>query len=258
MKNKSTQIKIETMSNIGKRSSQQDAFGISDLNNAQLLQQKGILCVLADGMGGLSGGEEASVMTVTVCQEFFRSMPVQDTPDQALLQMAYQANRNVLRDMERTGTRSGSTLIASLLAPDGMYFVSVGDSRICLLRGSELLTLNRQHVYASVLDKEAAQGIRSAEEARNHPERNSLTSYIGKEDLKLVDYNRIPVRLIKGDRVLLMSDGVFNTLSDDTLVGILKKEKKDAAKALSVIQMEILGRALPAQDNFTAILIQMF
>lgn len=248
-------IQIATVSHIGSREAQQDAFGISDYRNEMPVKEKGILAILSDGMGGLSGGESASITAVSVCQEYFKSAPMTDAPWQELLRMTVQANRNVLQMSRSSCGQAGATLICAYLKPEGLYFVSVGDSRICLLRAGGLINLNRAHVFARTLDTEEAFGRRDSNEAQTHPERAALSSYIGMEELTQIDFNMTAVRLLRGDTVLLMSDGVFNTLQEAEITAVLSG--KNPEEELALMQQMILQKGKPAQDNFTALALQL-
>lgn len=250
------QIKTATMSNIGARSSQQDAFGISDINNEKLVQEKGVLAIVSDGMGGLENGAQSSLTTVAVFQEYFRTALFTAQPHQELLRMTAQANKNVLRRTRERGDRSGATLIATYVTGQSLYFVSVGDSRIALLRGETLIPLNRRHVYARELDKEEAFGERSTQEALSHPERKSLTSYIGQDPVKHIDFNTDPVQLFAGDRVLLMTDGIFNTLTDAEILEELGG-RREINRCMAGLQKRVLEKQKAGQDNFTAVCLQV-
>jgi hypothetical protein len=73
--------------------------------------------------------------------------------------------------------------------------------------------VNRPHVFANVLDAAVARGNMSPEDAANHPERESLTSYIGAQKLEEIDRNIDPIPLGDQDVILLASDGLFKTLN---------------------------------------------
>ena len=136
---------------------------------------------------------------------------------------------------------------------DRLHFLSVGDSRICLIRGGALTILNREHVYGTELDEKAARGEISLEEARSDPQRKSLTSYIGTDPLKKIDRSVHGMTLLPGDKVLLMSDGVFGTLTEQE---ILRAAQGDAQVMAEGLQGMILAKRRPGQDNFTAVILQ--
>jgi serine/threonine protein phosphatase PrpC len=144
-------------------------------------------------------------------------------------------------------------VVAVIIRDGDLYWVTVGDSRIYLLRGGAFIQINREHTYAVEVDEKAAMGEMTWEEAADHPKRVALTSYLGMGRLEKIDRNIRPVRLLDGDRVILMSDGVFGTLTDDEMLAFMQKEPHESAAA---IQEEILKKEKRGQDNFTAIIFE--
>ena len=97
-----------------------------------------------------------------------------------LLELLRRANNAVNALLGPGGaSRSGSTLVAALVRDGCLSFVSVGDSRIALLRDGALYTLDREHVYRNELLCAAVNGERSFESALSHPRAGGLTSYLG-------------------------------------------------------------------------------
>ncbi len=246
-------VQIGNAHNIGARKSQQDAFGVSDVNNAALMRDKGILAVVADGMGGLTdSGQISAMITAHFLKSFRRSPPRMDISAE-LLNMTMEANREVCGYLKKTGLQSGSTLIATVIKGSLLSFVSVGDSRIYLLRGGSLIQVNREHTYASELDEKAAKNEITFEQAKNDPQRNALTGYIGMEDNLPVDRSLHPLSLLPGDRVLLMTDGVFNTLSNEEITSAAMRPVCEAAAQIETL---VLSKRKSNQDNFTVIIIE--
>ena len=75
-------------------------------------------------------------------------------------------------------------------------------------------------------------------------------------ELKYIDGSMRPVKTRQGDRLLLMSDGVFNTLSEQEICSILSGEE-NAEKAARILENQVLARQNPKQDNFTAIILDI-
>jgi len=246
-------LRIGNLHNIGKRDSQQDAFGISDISDAALTARKGVLAVVADGIGGLTGGAKISSIVTSHFLQGFPALPEALEPCEQLLRLTLGANDLALRHAE--GEMSGSTVVAVLLRGQQLHFVSVGDSRIYLLHGGALVQLTREHTLASQLDEDAARGLISVQEARSDKQRGSLTSFIGMENLTLIDRSVKPVQLSPGDKILLMTDGVFGTLSEDEILGLVTGAEPFAAS--QALEQAVLDKAKPNQDNFTAIILEI-
>lgn len=236
--------------NIGDRSDQQDSIAVSDRNDGELCAQRGILLTLADGMGGLENGAAVSSLLVEAMQEAFVTRPVDADPAPWLLELLGQANRRVNAFLE--GKRaSGSTLVAALIQGNQLYHLSVGDSRLYLARGGGLIPLSREQNYGRKLDLMLLKEVLPAHVIAHHPQRRALTSYVGMGDLEGVDRNTIPVTLLPGDTVLLLSDGVFGTLSEPEIAGALSADAETSAIRLERL---VLERRKPHQDNFSGIL----
>ncbi|HIS68741.1 MAG TPA: serine/threonine-protein phosphatase [Candidatus Gallacutalibacter stercoravium] len=247
-------LAIGNAHHIGKRSSQQDCFAVSDVTNPALCAQKGVLAVVADGMGGLSNGAQVSALVTSTMMGYFDTHTMRDAPATQLLTMINEANRQVLRGLGNAQGQSGSTVVAVLIQDGGLYFASVGDSRIYLLRGGVLMQINREHTYAAELDEKVARGEISQKAAQEDPQRNALTSYIGMGALEKVDHSLNPLALQQGDRILLMSDGVFGTLSSQEIASAA--QNGDAFEAAQRLEQAVLAKDKPGQDNFTAVILQ--
>ncbi len=245
---------IANIHGLGKRDSQQDAFAVSSFSDQTLCAKKGVLAILADGMGGLSYGAEISGIVVKTMMDGFAGGRGSAPPREELMALLRLADQKVADFLaERSGGTGGSTLVAALIKDGRMDFVSVGDSRLCLVRGGEISTLNRIHNYGAELDELAKKGVYSPQYAAAHPKRAALTSFIGIRDLQKIDCGESPVKLRKGDRLILMSDGVFNALDDEKILGCMKQDVYASAQCL---EQSILAHNDSEQDNYTAILIE--
>ncbi len=88
----------------------------------------------------------------------------------------------------------------------------------------------------------------------NDPKRARLTSYVGMNEPKAVDMPAAPIQLSKGDRVIIMTDGVFGTLSDAEIASALEAGAPEAALRLEALIKE---KKKENQDNYTAIIIEI-
>jgi len=242
-------LRVGKLHNIGKRDYQQDCFAFTPISN-------GLLAVVADGMGGLKDGDKVSQKIVmTMLQDASKYAGQQ--PGSRLMQMLSHANEEVNRMLGRSNQyRSGSTTVAVLVDQGVFEWISVGDSRIYLYRNQKLIQLNREHTYEADLIQKAVNGEISFREAQTDPQRNKLTSFVGMGQLKHIDGSVRPVAYQAGDRLLLMSDGVFNTLSENEMIEILQKHE-DPEQAATAMEQAVLAYQHPRQDNFTAVIVQL-
>ena len=143
----------------------------------------------------------------------------------------------------------GCTLLAAVLAKEGLYWISVGDSPLWLYRHNQLTRLNQDHSYRPVLAQQLASGAISATAAQTHPHRNALFSALTGEGIDQVDLSQAPYRLQAGDRVLLASDGLL-TLSE---TGIATQLNTNATADMICQRLleAVMSVADPEQDNTT-------
>ena len=248
-------LAVGNVHGLGKRGNQEDAFGVSDIGNAALCKERGVLAVVADGMGGLQRGEEVSGAATAAMLERFPTVPTAWTPAQQLLYLMYQAAGEADARVADSATGPcGSTMVAALLQGDRLSFVSIGDSRISLYRGGGLIHLNCAHTLAAESDRRAAEGGFPFDGPEDEPRRRALTSYIGMGVLKEVDFNTEPIRVLPGDRLLLMTDGVFGTVTDAELAEAMRMDAQQAAESVERI---ILNKNSSIQDNYTLIVLQI-
>jgi protein phosphatase len=245
-------ILVGNMTHIGARESQQDNFCISDISNAELCTRKGILGVVADGMGGMADGAETSAIVSRTMLQYFNEVDPSGHPELDLLVMLNTANENIKRFMSGRD-KGGSTIVAVIIHDSKLYWVAVGDSRICLVRNGAIIQLNREHVYSVELDEKAAAGEISWETAAGDSRRDALTSYLGMKTLEKIDRGFNPVQLLEGDRILLMSDGVFGVLTDEEILSAMPHLPQESAMML---QEMVLAKQNPNQDNLTAIIFE--
>lgn len=242
-------ITLGRLHDIGRRDYQQDSFG-----HIPVLEGSGVLAVLADGMGGLTGGERVSRKIIMEALNFGAALTSDGLPN-ALPEMVDGVNTAVNRMLGPQGLySSGSTVVAALLAQEKLWWISVGDSRVYLYRAGQINQLSRDHDLLQEWMGDILEGKRSLEEARADPDSRKLTSFIGMGELRYVDGCHTPIPLLPGDRVLLMSDGVYGTLSDHEMEAILA-DSPDVQDAADRFGQRIRQAALPYQDNYTLIIL---
>ena len=248
-------IEVGNAHHIGRRGNQEDSFAISDLTNDKLCRTNGVLAVVADGMGGLADGEVVSAGVTSSVMREFPLLSSSWTPVQKLHYLVGKANDAGNAVTGGIRNHGGSTMIAALITSGELWFSSVGDSRVYLSRGGSIIPLTRAHIYETDLYRKAAGYGTSFEAAAVDSQRSALTSYIGMGELEHVDCSQHPLALLPGDWVILMTDGVFNELTNDEIAHALHGNAPDAAER---IERMVLAKGDPHQDNFTAVLLHVF
>lgn len=285
---------IAAISAIGRRSQQQDALWFSGMNvDARYLNDRDIsgtacetgkdmvaysfvhredecMAVIADGMGGLQNGSKISRMIVNETREAFFCTNKPQEPVAFMQNMLWKVNERVNHFLahEMNG-RGGSTDITVYIKDRMLYYLSVGDSRVYLIRKNhennskskqssvraEIKKINLEHNFGTELDILAKDGIISETEARENPQRAALTSYIGIGELVKVDGNPIAIPLREGDVVMLMSDGIYTTVDEEELLACAMA--RDSMKIVSQIGYLIEKKEKMRQDNYSVIAIRV-
>ncbi|MDZ5473054.1 protein phosphatase 2C domain-containing protein [Bacillus sp. 31A1R] len=239
---------------IGARERQEDSFGFSSFDNEELVKNRGCLAVIADGMGGMSSGREASNTAVQSFLHYYQDLMNGGDFPTVLRESLLYANQKVCQYAKENDlvNQVGTTLIAAAIKDDHLYWISAGDSRIYLFRDHQLIQLTQDHVYEKILLEEAASGRMSMEEVKNHPQKEALTSFLGLEELKKIDGNVKPFPLEPGDRILLCTDGLFGFLSEEEITNTLMGHIEWASQELV---NRVVGKSHPYQDNVTVAIL---
>lgn len=243
----------------GGRSYQEDAI-VTDFP----FGMDGGVAVLADGMGGHAAGDVASKLVVTeVFSELkFQSANFADFEAEIpsfMQSAAVEANEclraHVIDHPETKGM--GATLVSLVLVENRMFWISIGDSPLYLMRDGELRQLNEDHSLAPQIDYMVEQGLLTPEAARDHPDRNCLTSVILGGKVARVDCPNDPFSLKMGDVVVVSSDGL-QYLENDRIKKLLHKYRRRKAADIAGHLLEALDDlADPDQDNISFSVIKL-
>lgn len=170
-----------------------------------------LLAVLADGMGGRSGGRMASDQIILTSRQLFeRYHPEQQSPRQLLASIVREGHLMIRLNAMSSEQEPHSTIACVLIQPNGYCtWAHVGDSRVYVFRGETILGRTRDHSYVQDL---VDRGDISASAARNHPMSNVLTASLGTAEDPPVATDA--VALLPGDAVLLCTDGIWHYFLD--------------------------------------------
>ena len=249
---KQFKLHVSTADDVGKREDQQDALACSHPAD---YREKGLLAVLADGMGGMEDGAKFSGIAVNEMLKFFeKNPPAEDIVEN--LHISFHRARETAREAlrQKDMPEGGATVVALMIKKNKCAFLSVGDSCIYLMRGGALIRLNRVQNLAVVLDICEAMGYMSTEESKGNIYRKSITNHLCDGRGALCDRNLEPFRICPEDKLILMSDGISEMLSEDEICACITKEDADPAEEM--IQA-VKAKDHPRQDNMSAIVIEI-
>lgn len=207
--------------------------------------RKGRLIIVADGMGGHEGGQVASAIAVETVRDAYIADP-SDDPEDALSHAFEQAHRAIL-DHAREHPElhgMGTTCTAAAIVGEQLWFGHVGDSRLYLIRGSQLTQLSEDH---SLVARMVREGTIAPEEAATHPDRNVLIAALGMESAMSVEFPAEPTPLESGDILLLCTDGLHGLVTGAELLTIAET----TAPSEACRQLVDLAKNRGGFDNIT-------
>ena len=239
-------VEIASLTDVGcQRENNEDSYAYWEPEEDREFERLGRLVIVADGMGGVEGGQIASRIAVDSVREAYAAS-AEPTPQQRLLEAFQFAHAQVQgKARENPSLRGmGTTLTAFALVRDQLSYAHVGDSRLYLLRASKLQPLTRDH---SLVARLVENGIVSARDAESHPQKHVLTAAVGVSDEILPDHASAPMSVLPFDVLMACSDGLWGQLSESEMSEILaSKTPPEACRALVQLAKEHGG-----PDNIT-------
>ncbi|MFN2427369.1 MAG: PP2C family serine/threonine-protein phosphatase [Candidatus Binatia bacterium] len=214
--------------------------------DAYWISEQGTLLVMADGLGGLPGGDVASALAVAAVAEYFAGAPAGH--GEALLRDAAEhAQRRVVDAWRRNPALRGmaTTLVVVLVGERTASILHVGDSRAALWRAGDFVNVTYDHNDVGDLVRS---GEISPEEARFFPGRNQVREVIGLGDGFKPECQSW--KLLPGDILLLCTDGVSEAIGDVAMARILAAAPSATAASATLVA---LAGIEGGQDNATAI-----
>lgn len=223
------------------------------------------LFVVADGMGGHAAGEVASRLAVSAIADFIAStrrdaeitlpfeyditMSMEGNRLKSAIRLANQRILDTIahkKDLEGMGT----TLVSAILSNSRLCVAHVGDSRAYLIRDGGITQITSDHSW---VNEQVKLGFLTRHDASRHPFRNVVTRALGSKDDVVVDV--VEQEVLRGDYVVLCSDGLNTMVDDETIVRTVLENGEDveqAAKALVARANESGG-----EDNVTVIVVKV-
>ena len=176
--------------------------------------------VVADGLGGLPGGEVASRIATDSLVAALGPLPRDESLDRAIRAAVADADAAIRRAGETDPRLAGmgTTVVLAVGAGEEWLVAHVGDSRAYLFRDGRIMRLTTDHNVAAEL---VAAGSITAAEAQHHPGRNVVTRTLGASIHADPVLSRVPRR--SGDRLLLCTDGLTAVLDDNEIGCVLER-----------------------------------
>jgi PPM family protein phosphatase len=233
--------------------------GLSDIGLLRHVNQDdyftdpdGRFFIVADGMGGHAGGQEASrIATATIRHYLEQYWESADTSADILEQAFLEANRAILKDQRQHPERAdmGTTAVVVVFRDEQPLCAHVGDSRLYRLRGAKLEQITEDHTWVAMAMKT---GDVTPDQARHHPWRHVLAQCLGRDDLRHIDIQLLQVQ--PSDRLMLCTDGLTEELSDHVIASNLKSIRACEKAAIALIDA---AKEHGGRDNITVIVVAL-
>ena len=225
------------------RTANQDNYFVDD--------ELGRFFIVADGMGGHAGGQEASKIATEVIHSYLAEKWDAPLSSEVLLKEAVEkANFSIIEDQHTHPERRdmGTTVVVLIFREDKPWCAHVGDSRLYRLRSSQLKQITDDHTWVGMALKK---GEINAEQAKFHPWRHVLSQCLGREDLQHIDIQEFEVKT--GDRLLICSDGLTEEVSDEQIQTSLANLESCQTTAQELIDT---AKTAGGSDNITVVIVK--
>jgi len=245
-------IQMACLTDVGRqRTNNEDSYLYWEPDTDEEFRRKGRLAVIADGMGGYEGGQEASRLAVETVRHVYDSAFAAD-PQETLLGAFASAHANIHRYAEEHPQfhGMGTTCTAMSLVGRELSFAHVGDSRLYRVQPDSVTRLTRDHSYVGRL---VESGIVRSEDAESHPQRHILTAALGSGRDIIPDRPDHPVTLEEGDSLLLCTDGLWSLVTEQDLANVVRSNTP--AQACAALVQMALDRGGP--DNVTVLILRI-
>ncbi|MGA1621098.1 MAG: PP2C family protein-serine/threonine phosphatase [Synechocystis sp.] len=216
------------------------------------LDPEGRFYVVADGMGGHAGGEEASRIAVERIKTYLSTHWTSDLTSPDLLKNALMdANEGILADQDTHPERRdmGTTAVLIIFRHDGAWRAHVGDSRLYRFREASLAQVTEDHTWVA---RALKMGDIDPVQAKIHPWRHVLFQCLGRQDLNFVEVESLDAQ--KGDMFLMCSDGLTEEVPDDLICETLTQGGECDEMALKLIEE---AKNAGGSDNITIVLVAL-
>jgi PPM family protein phosphatase len=245
------EVAASVQTDVGRvREINEDSGRFSRPSDPATLSTKGVLLVVADGMGGHSAGEVASGMAVDLVPRLYYGS-ARPAPD-ALREAVEEANRRIyaasLADASKNGM--GTTCTSLAVVGDEAFAAHVGDSRLYMMREGKVYLLTEDH---SAVMEMVKLGLITPAEARTHEDKNVILRALGTSPEVEVSM-LTPFRVRAGDKYLLCSDGLYDLVTDEEIGRELEAAEDIHAAGERLIAV---AKARGGHDNITVGIVEL-
>lgn len=207
------------------------------------------LFIVADGMGGHNAGEVASKNSIDFLCKYLKENKVELDCEGLILDGIFFANAEIFKQSKNEPDKAGmgTTFSMGTINNNMLHIGHIGDSRIYKISNNEMKQITVDHTYVNEM---VSKGLMTQEQAEVDPHRNYITRVVGGEPTVMVDYYEVPV--VKGDKILICSDGLTGMVKNDVINDIISSNS-DIKTSVDLLINKALDNG--GRDNITVIII---
>lgn len=236
-----------TCKTIGKREVQEDEFGVVE-------SEEGTMAVLADGMGKCFGGKVASRIAVNTFQDMFENRNAFYNPQYYFRKAFHSANREILNRLD--GERGAASVASVMIRERKLYYAVAGNVKVAVYRNHELVPVTSGHTINVLAKQKYTEGKLTRKDAVSLLEHHRLYNYVGQDGFHEIEFFDTPVSLYGGEYVVLMSDGLYESVKWKEIEDCIEAEGSCQDKALAL--MEMINQSVDEnQDNASAVVLRV-
>ncbi len=254
-------ILVAGAQHIGSRPEQQDAIWYSTLDDSNTTSKSSLaIGVVCDGIGSMKNSGWASRKAVQIMRRQYGKLKKKEDIDISILlcDSFKQIDHKIYTSMKGRNGKAGTTISVAIIKNGFLYWGSAGDSRIYIIRDGDICQITRDHTYFGHLFRKCVRGERTLSDVMKLPnkKKKSLISFWGSGRPTNVDIVQKPYELMHGDIILLCSDGLTNTLDDESIKEVVADERWELeTKADSLVNYAACANT-HSQDNTSVVLLQ--
>jgi len=229
--------------NIGTRDVQEDCLSVKE-------NRDGVMAILADGMGKAYGGSISSTIAVETALGLLEKENAFMNPQYFFQNVFRSANRRILDQLDE-GSGAASVSIA-LIHHMNLYYAAVGNVQIAVFRRGELIPVTEGHTVDILARRKYLQGSITKQKTISLLREHRLYNYIGQDEFREIELFDAPIKLRNGDFIILMSDGIYETLPFAKIEEVLRSGNDCMQKANRITT---LVEATPGDKNNGSIVL---
>ena len=230
------------------------ARGVQEGFVGTLAARAGLLAVLADGMGKAYGARIASRTAVETLLDLFRDYNAFDNPQYYFRKSFHAANRAILRELGDEGYGAAS-VGAAMIQDNWLFYAVVGNVKLCVYRGGDLVPVSAGHTLDVLAEESFRTGRLSREDALVMLENHRLYNYLGQDGFQDVEIFDRPIKLQRGDIIVLMSDGLYELIPWKEIEEVLASGRDCQSMAYTIIE-KVNQSGAEDKDNASVILVR--